>query len=213
MTEQQYVIDLGTDGRAIVEADEKTWLDDKIRREPGPMRLRFRADDNDTEGHGQSTTVSVLVGDEDDTEGHAIALHFPTIDQADAFRRRLLLTGVLVGTVALGAASGVGLANLSSDAGSAGAAQSGQYVAENMGGTIAATQAGPMDAHEAPAFQASSEATGSAWTQDERAGLSPASAETPAGPMDAHEAPAFQSGSNAATDDGEIEQIGGPQPR
>ena len=195
MTEQQYVIDLGTDGRAIVEADEKTWLDDKIRREPGPMRLRLRADDNDTEGHGQSTTVSVLVGDEDDTEGHAIALHFPTIDQADAFRRRLLLTGVLVGTVALGAATGVGLANLSSDAGSAGAAQSRQYVAENMGGTIVAgTQAGPMDAHEAPAFQASAPAT---------------DADRDIGLVDGSNA----SSASSDTGDNDVERSGGLQPR
>lgn len=198
MSEQQYVIELGTDGRAIVDADDAPWLDEMIRRESGPARLRFRADDQDTEGHGATgSRVTVLVGDEDDTEGHAIALHFPTVSEADAFRRRLMLTGVLVGTVALGAASGVGLANLSNDAGTAGAAaQTGQYVAENMGGTIVGEAA----------------ASGQ-YVAENMGGTIVAGAATQAGPMDAHEAPAFQSGSNAASDDGEIEQIGGPQPR
>jgi hypothetical protein len=319
MTDQKYVIELGPDGRAIVDADETPWLEDKVRREPGPTRLRVRADDSDTEGHAlQATEVRVLIDEGDDTEGHAISLHFPTVDEADAFRRRLLLTGVLVGTVALGAAGGIGLSALQdqdagiSGAGTVAAADAGQYVPENMGGTIvagtaaqagpmdaheapafaaaqagpmdpaeagayntaidagtgqyvpenmggtivagaaanagqyvpenmggtivggAAAQAGPMDAHEAPAFQGSSTAEGSAWTQDERAGLAAAganvaaaeggsawtqderaglaaaSSDAAAGPMDAAEAGTYSTPADA---DEEVDQIGGPQPR
>jgi hypothetical protein len=180
---QQYDIDLGPDGRAIVDTDDVPWLEEKVRREPGSTRLRFRADDDDTEGHGMATTrVRVLVESDDDTEGHAISIHFPTAAEADAFRRRLILTGALVGTVALGAAAGIGAANLSnSDAGA---------------GTVSAAGAGSawtQDERAGLQAAAGSEATGSAWTQDERAGLgSPAS---------------------SSTDDGEVEQLGGPQPR
>jgi hypothetical protein len=181
MTEQQYVIDLGPEGRGIVDAEEVPWLHEKLR-EPGSTRVRIRATDDDTEGHGATgTLVRVLVEDDDDTEGHAIAIHFPSREEADAFRRRLLVTGVLVGSVALGAVGGVGLANLSQD-GQAG----------SVGGTVVQTQVGPMDAHEAPAFDSQLRAD-QAWSDR----LNAQAAAAQAGPMDAHEAPAFDSRAQA----------------
>ncbi|HEX2884417.1 MAG TPA: hypothetical protein VHQ42_07570 [Candidatus Limnocylindria bacterium] len=195
MTEQQYMIDLDGEGRAIVDASDAEWLDATFGDKPGPTRLALRADTADTEGHLLATNrVRVLVIDEDDTEGHAIALHFPSRQEADAFRRRLLITGAVIGTVALGAVGGAALSGLDSqDVGTTGAA-------------TVATQAGPMDANEAPAFQADARAnqayadrlTAQAEAQAQaRADAAAterlnAQAAAQAGPMDAHEAPAFE---------------------
>jgi len=157
VTDQQFVIALDDDteahgaGRGTVETQDTEWLEDKLRSDTGTACLRLMPDDSDdTEGHappgGPVVRVTVRDEDEDDVEGHAIAIHFPSLREADAFRKRLLVTGVLVGTVTLGAAGGVGLSALQSDADSTGVA-----------GPAAATQVGPMDAHEAPAFQSSVE--------------------------------------------------------
>jgi len=232
MNEQQYVIDLGADGRGFVDVKDAPWLKDQLR-EPGSTRIRIRATEPaDTEGHGAaSTRMRVLIESEDDTEGHAIAIHFPTREEADAFRRRLLLTGVLAGSVALGAAGGIGLANLAQDdatgtaAGAAVTTQAGPMDAHEAPAfdsqarandawtdrlnAAAAAQAGPMDAHEAPTFAAdATSAADQAWTDRLNA-----AAAAQAGPMDAHEAPAFQADSSGAADEGDVEQLGGPQPR
>ncbi|MGH2402248.1 MAG: hypothetical protein ACRDE6_06015, partial [Candidatus Limnocylindria bacterium] len=134
MSDQNFVIDLDDDTeghrlleRAIVEPDDSQWLEEKLRKDSGKTSFRVRVldEDDDTEGHGLrgGPVVRVSLDDEDDTEGHAIAIHFPSRAEADAFRRRLMVTGVLVGTVALGAAGGVGLSALQSDTGAdAGAA-------------------------------------------------------------------------------------------
>jgi hypothetical protein len=117
---EQYVIEFGAGERAILEAEDATWLDERVRQRPGPMALKVRSDDtDDTEGHWRAgPRVRVLIEGDDDVEGHSLAIHFPTAAEADAFRRRLLLAGVLAGTVAVGAAAGIGLANLpASDAG------------------------------------------------------------------------------------------------
>ncbi len=203
MTEQQYMIDLDGEGRAIVEAPDVEWLEERFGRQPGPQRLALRADTADTEGHALAgTRVRVLVADDDDTEGHAIALHFPSRQEADAFRRRLLITGAVVGTVALGAIGGTALSGMQSqDVGTTGAAS-------------VVTQAGPMDANEAPAFQANARADQAASDRltaqaeaQARARADAAATErlnaqaaAQAGPMDAHEAPAFQASAAAATD-------------
>lgn len=161
MSDQQYAIELESGQRAIVEADDDAWLREKLSKERGSTRVRVRFDDADVEGHAAAATADVhLIAEDDDTEGHAIAIHFPSREEADAFRKRLLVGGVLAGTIALGAAGGVGLANLSSgDAATAGSATT-------------AGSAWTQDERAGLAGGASlSETQGSAWTQDERANL------------------------------------------
>lgn len=71
-----------------------------------PITLALPAEaEADVEGHGQlrSVALTLLVGD-DDTEGHAISVNFPTAEAAARFRRNLLLTGALAGTIVLGSA-------------------------------------------------------------------------------------------------------------
>ncbi|MEO6294819.1 MAG: hypothetical protein ABIP01_01815 [Candidatus Limnocylindria bacterium] len=176
MTDQQFMIDLGEDQRAIVEPDDSGWLRDKLRQEPGSTRLRVRFDEDDTEGHRArvSTAVRVIAEEDDDTEGHAISIHFPSREEADTFRKRLLITGVLAGTIALGAAGGVGLANLTSDDAGAGAAQttvtgSDWSQAERQPAIAPAVGGSDWSQAERPAA-ASVDGSGSAWTQDERPG-------------------------------------------
>jgi hypothetical protein len=295
MTDQNFVIELDDDTeghgvrRGIVEPDDSQWLEEKLRRDSGKTSFRISLDeDDDTEGHGfrGGPVVRVSLDDEDDTEGHAIAIHFPSRAEADAFRRRLMVTGVLVGTVALGAAGGVGLSALQSDTGAdagAGTTQSQAYAnyqeaaanegarqgaadaqarayanyqeaAANEGARqgagaaqgaevapaqtdprphlmapIDGAQVGPLDAHEAPAFQQSATSVDA----DRDIGImdgSGAAAATQVGPLDAHEAPAFQQStqvgpldaheapafqSGAAADEGssELNDIGGPTPK
>jgi hypothetical protein len=247
VSDQAFVIELDEDTeghsaqRGIVEPDDADWLEDRLRRDSGKTHFRITLSDaDDTEGHALSgaPTVRVMVEDDDDTEGHAIAVHFPTRTEADAFRKRLMLTGVLVGTMALGAAGGVGLSALQTDDGTAGAAGS---VATQVGpmdvheapafGINAAPQVGPLDAHEAPAFLSSAAAVdadrdigimdGSGAAAATQVGPldaheAPAfgnSAATQVGPLDAHEAPAFQSGAAADDDISEPNNFGGPTPR
>ena len=253
MTDQEFVIELedeaeGHAGRGIVETDDAKWLEQKLSSDSGTKRLRVLPDDrDDTEGHASDILVQVILEDEDDTEGHAIAIHFPSRAEADAFRRRLLVTGVLVGTVALGAAGGVGLSALQSDAGvtgantaaiqadanyqaaagaeadrqgAAGAAAQAQAnyedasaaVADRQAGSGTAAQVGPMDAHEAPAFQQSATSADA----DRDIGImdgSGAAAGSQVGPLDAHEAPAFQSSTTEDDDGNGLRNIGGPTPR
>lgn len=154
MSDQLFVIELG-DQQAVIEPDDAAWLQEKMRREPGSTRLRIRYDDADTEGHAAGSNLRVrVIADDDDTQGHAIAINFPTREDADAFRKRLLVAGVLAGTIALGAAGGIGLANMS-NTGSAGAAQS------------AVTGSDWSQAERPPAAVQS--VSGSAWSADERA--------------------------------------------
>jgi hypothetical protein len=229
MSDQKIVIDLEdeTEGhkfsRGIVEPDDADWLEERLRRDSGKTTFRvvMRDDGEDTEGHGfGGTTLRVSLQDEDDTEGHAIAIHFPSRADADAFRRRLLVTGVLVGSVALGTAGGIGLSALQSDAGSAGTAgaaitQVGPmdvHEAPAFGVNVAA-QVGPLDAHEAPAFQQAAAAVDG----DRDLGIMDASgaaaATTQVGPLDAHEAPAFQQAAAGDEGNSELNDIGGPTPR
>jgi hypothetical protein len=244
MTDQNFVIELDDDTeghalhRGIVEPDDSQWLEEKLRRDSGKTSFRISVlDDDDTEGHvlRGGPVVRVMLDDEDDTEGHAIAIHFPSRADADAFRRRLMVTGVLVGTVALGAAGGVGLSALQSDTGAdAGAAttQSQAYAAyqeaaanegarqgaadaearayanyqeaaanegvRQGGGTVGA-QVGPLDAHEAPAFQEGGLSAADQAYADRLSGQA-----TQVGPLDAHEAPAFQSSASTVDADRDI---------
>jgi hypothetical protein len=91
-----------------------------------------------------------------------MTLNFPTREEAEAFRKRLMLAGVLAGTIVLGAAGGIGLANMSNDAGTLGA------------GTTAVSGS-EWTQVERPA-QAEAATAGSAWTVDERPGTAAAGA-------------------------------------
>ena len=205
MSDKEFVIDMEDDteghgglGLRIADSGDADWLEDRLRKDSGKSRFRISlGDEDDTEGHGGGgTTLRLNLADDDDTEGHAIAIHFPSRAEADAFRRRLLVTGVLVGTVALGAAGGIGLSALQSDTGSAGA------------GTVATQQAGPMDVHEAPAFQAAAapiDANADVGIMD----ASNAAAATQTGPMDAHEAPAFQNEGLSRADQAYADRLSG----
>ena len=205
MSDKEFVIDMeddteghGLGGLRIVESGDADWLEDRLRKDSGKSRFRISlGDEDDTEGHGGGgTTLRLNLVDDDDTEGHAIAVHFPSRAEADAFRRRLLVTGVLVGTVALGAAGGIGLSALQSDTGAAGA------------GTVATQQAGPMDVHEAPAFQAAAapiDANADVGIMD----ASSAAAATQTGPMDVHEAPAFQNAGLSDADQAYADRLSG----
>jgi hypothetical protein len=107
MSEQEQFVD--------IQADDPTWVRERLERPPSIPRIlvTLRDSEDDTEGHIAGSIIRLRAyEDEGDTEGHAIAVHFPTREEADAFRRRLVLTGALTGTLVLGAAGGFGLANL-----------------------------------------------------------------------------------------------------
>ncbi|MDQ2933672.1 MAG: hypothetical protein M3R49_01600 [Chloroflexota bacterium] len=92
---------------------DRASLAEMTQRRPGGA-IRMRLDDGqDVSGHGADedpTVIRVLIQDDElDTEGHTISLRLPSVEEADAFRRRLVLTGVLVGSVVLGGA-GIALA-------------------------------------------------------------------------------------------------------
>ena len=54
-------------------------------------------------GHAlDATTVAVTLAFDDDVEGHALSLHFPTAEKADEFRKRLIATGVVAGALVVG---------------------------------------------------------------------------------------------------------------
>ena len=82
------------------------------------LAVRITApDESDVEGHAYGATqrsvwIKVGVGDGDDTEGHAISVHFPTVDEADRFRKRLLAAGLLTGAVILGSVGAIAVSNL-----------------------------------------------------------------------------------------------------
>lgn len=108
----QLTVDFGdTQGHAYVAPEDAQRILEALSQKPEGDRLGIRfslGEDDDVEGHLQSRFVTVLAGPiDDDTEGHAISLHFPTTHDADAFRRRLLATGVITGALIIG---GVGIA-------------------------------------------------------------------------------------------------------
>jgi hypothetical protein len=122
MTDQNLVIELEPDDtQGHVKwrvTDDDGWLQERLGRDPrAGSRITLRASDDDVEGHGIGTSVALRAFEgDDDTEGHAIAVHFPSRQEADAFRRRLLMAGVLAGTIAVGTAAGIGVANLAGQA-------------------------------------------------------------------------------------------------
>ncbi len=98
----------------------------------GPVTVRLAAaDSSDVEGHAfQIAQRSVAVNlqmDDDDVEGHAISLRFPSIEEADKFRRNLLAAGLLAGTLVIGSAGAIALNS--------------QPAATDVGSQVQATQA------------------------------------------------------------------------
>jgi hypothetical protein len=131
-------IEGGTQHRASAirwTSDDETWIKELSDSEK-PVRLRISSDE-DTEGHALSAAVTVVVSeDDDDTEGHALSLHFPSVQEAKDFERRLLAAGLITATIAVGAAGGAAVGTAAfGNAGSDASAVSGQFVAENQGGT------------------------------------------------------------------------------
>ncbi len=69
-------------------------------------------EESDVEGHWRSSSVDITIqlGD-DDVEGHAMSVHFPSAAEADRFRKRLMAVGLLAGTIAIGSVSAAAIAN------------------------------------------------------------------------------------------------------
>src|SRR6188472_1260476 len=134
--------DARTHAAAITSADE-AWVK-QLSASGKPDRIQIPAD-ADTEGHESSSVLTVLVGaDDDDVEGHALSLHFPSMQEANDFRRNLLAAGLITATLAVGAAGGMAISAGASGIGSEeavvtqyAASNLGQYNPTNMGGTIA----------------------------------------------------------------------------
>jgi len=99
---------IATDRPFTVVFDDETLVEGKLRRvDAGPTWAKHRVsivlDDADTSGHAfDPTSLAISLRFDDDVEGHALSLHFPSPQQADAFRRRLIATGVLAGALVVG---------------------------------------------------------------------------------------------------------------
>src|SRR5437763_10005033 len=105
----QFIVEL-EDGQAAViqDTEEAQRLHALVTSwEKVPARITLR-DSDDVEGHSSSNTVAITLEIEGDTEGHALSLRFPTADAARDFEKRMLATGLLVGTVAA-TAIGIGV--------------------------------------------------------------------------------------------------------
>lgn len=64
----------------------------------------------DVEGHAALRSVELTLRlDENDVEGHAISVQFPTAADANRFRRNLIVGGVLAGSIVLGTAGAIAI--------------------------------------------------------------------------------------------------------
>ena len=72
-------------------------------------------DASDVQGHALDLTQeSVWLNlqlEGDDTEGHAIRVQFPTVADADKFRRNMLAAGVLAGSIVIGSAGAIAISS------------------------------------------------------------------------------------------------------
>jgi hypothetical protein len=113
------------------------------------MRVQIDpTEEGDTEGHVLATKALVslrLLDDEDDTEGHAISVHFPTAEAARDFRKKLMLTGAIVGSVTIaGLGVGAGLSqipNVGAPSGGSGTEVSDSWSRMGVPGTAAGAAA------------------------------------------------------------------------
>jgi hypothetical protein len=107
----QVQVDFGEiEGHAWIQTGDAQRILDALGKAPDGDRLKIRIapsqDENDVEGHGISTSVTVeALPLDDDVEGHAISLHFPTAREADTFRRNLLTAGALTGAIVISGAA------------------------------------------------------------------------------------------------------------
>ena len=93
----------------VLDDDETTVAEGRLRDiDAGPTwaknRVRISLDDRDDRAGTPSTrprSRSPCAFD-DDVEGHALSLHFPTAEKADEFRKRLIATGVVAGALVVG---------------------------------------------------------------------------------------------------------------
>jgi hypothetical protein len=105
-------IESSTGGTEVdIESGDQLWLA-RLVGDRDRVRVRMQlATDTDTEGHAAAAAsdqriVLVLISDEgDDVEGHAMALHFPAVGDAQAFKKGLA-AGALAATLVLGGAAG-----------------------------------------------------------------------------------------------------------
>ena len=91
----------------VLDDDETTVAEGRLRDlDAGPTwakhRVTIRLDDSDTSGHAAATAVSISLSFDDDVEGHALSLHFPSPEKAEQFRKRLVATGVVAGALVVG---------------------------------------------------------------------------------------------------------------
>jgi len=133
---------------AVVAGGDEDWIRDRLGRGgKSSVVLRPGDDGDDVEGHAGGARLRLRAFDsEDDTEGHAISVNFPSREEADAFRKRLMLAGVLTGTLLLGAAGGAGLASMAEAGAGAGAPAAGEQdrtQAERAPGAGGRTDMGP----------------------------------------------------------------------
>jgi hypothetical protein len=93
----------------ILDDDDSTVAEGRLRDiDAGPTWAKSKVvisidDSSDTSGHAlDATAVAVSLRFDDDVEGHALSLHFPTAEKAEEFRKRLIATGVVAGALVVG---------------------------------------------------------------------------------------------------------------
>ena len=91
----------------VLDDDETTVAEGRLRDvDAGPTwakhRVTIRLDESDTSGHVAAAAVSISLSFDDDVEGHALSLHFPSPEKAEQFRKRLVATGVVAGALVVG---------------------------------------------------------------------------------------------------------------
>ena len=91
----------------VLDDDETTVAEGRLRDlDAGPTwakhRVTMRLDEGDTSGHVAGTAVAISLSFDDDVEGHALSLHFPSPEKAEEFRKRLVATGVVAGALVVG---------------------------------------------------------------------------------------------------------------
>jgi hypothetical protein len=127
----------GTGGHdVVIGSEDQSWL---VRLAGDRDRVRVRMQlitdtDTDAEGHAAAAgerIVKVVVSDGDDVEGHALALHFPTVGDAQAFKKGLA-AGALAATLVLGGAAGAVSMSHSTSAAPPAAAPSVHHVTLNL---------------------------------------------------------------------------------
>ena len=102
------------DVTAVMDEAGQAWLKSAIAGKAA-VEVQLRPAEDDVRAHaaddgGVYVVVTIGGGDDDDVEGHAMSLHFPSMEAARDFERRLLATGLIAGTVAVSIV-GVGLSS------------------------------------------------------------------------------------------------------